>query len=98
MICSSTFNTHILFVESFSILFCYFLCSAFGSVFLWPVSQRKHIRGALSKALMVLASSSTCWGCFSLAGGLPGMPQEPEVNDSRAEILVIELLAIDLQQ
>lgn len=62
------------------------------------LSQRKHIRGTLSKALMVLPPLSACWECFSLAGGLPGTPQELEVNDSGAEILVIEALSIDLHQ
>lgn len=66
--------------------------------FSWPVSQRKHIRGVLSKALLVFPSSSACWECFSLAGGLTGAPQVPEVNDSGAEILAIGPLAIDLHQ
>lgn len=66
--------------------------------FLWPVSQRKHITGVLLKSLLVFPSSSACRECFSVAGGLTGAPQVPEVNDSRAEILVIEPLAIDLHQ
>lgn len=80
-----------------SMLLLFVLCF-WECFFLWPVSQRKHVRCALLKALMVLPPSSACWECFSLAGGLPGTPQEPEVNDSGAEILVIEPLAIDLHQ